>query len=128
MTIGRIELDPVNAQDVLARTAEQVLTDSMIEALQAGDLEALLAQYHGDAVLVRLGEKFEGKAALCQLFAGLFSSFRVFRLVETEKFVEARDTIFFEAMVLGASGAMRVYSTFVLREGKIAHHFVGRLG
>lgn len=114
-------------EEVLNQTPGQILIDSITEALQAGDLETLMAYYHEDAVLVRFGKKVEGKTALRQLFAEILPGFKVFRLVRMEKFVEARNAILFEAMVLGVNGVIRVYDVFVLRQGKISHHFVGKL-
>lgn len=114
-------------EEVLNRTPGQSLIDRVIEALQAGDLQTLMALYTDDAVLVRFGQKVEGKTALRQFFAEMLPGFKVFRLVRMEKLVEARNAILFEALVLGVNGVIRVYDVFVLRNGKITHHFVGKL-
>ena len=43
----------------------------------------------------------------------------------TDKFTSTGDSIFLEATVESAMGQARVYDAFVLRDGKITHHFTG---
>ena len=47
------------------------------------------------------------------------------RLLSVDQFAETEDTLFFEASVSTSLGKARVYDAFVLRDGKVTHHFTG---
>ena len=46
-------------------------------------------------------------------------------VLSLDRFAETEDTLFFEASVSTAAGEARVYDAFVLRNGKVTHHFTG---
>jgi hypothetical protein len=46
-------------------------------------------------------------------------------VVSTDKFVETDDSLFFEATVNTNFGQAKVFDAWVLRDGKISHHFTG---
>jgi hypothetical protein len=97
-----------------------------IELLQAKNVEELLAtHYTDDGQLIAVEWSVRGHDALRQAFTAYLESIGAFT-VETEKFHETDDSIFFEAtMNTEKAGLRRVYDAFVLRDGKISHHFTG---
>jgi len=46
-------------------------------------------------------------------------------VLSLDRFAETEDTLFFEASVSTAAGEACVYDAFVLRDGKVTHHFTG---
>ncbi len=97
--------------------------------LQAGDVEGLIDDhYRADAVLVRSDVTVRGRDELIAYFRGYLERLGHLGVLSTDAFVETGDAIFFEATVASALGRARVYDAFVLREGKISHHFAGVLG
>ena len=97
--------------------------------LQANDVEGLIEQhYHPDAVLVTFDATVRGRDALIAYFRRYLQQLGSLEVLSTDKFVETGDTIFLEATVATALGIARVYDAFVLRAGKISHHFAGVIG
>jgi hypothetical protein len=97
-----------------------------IELLQAENIEELLAtHYTDDGQLIAVDWSVQGHGALRQAFKTYLESIGSFT-VETEKFHETDDSIFFEAtMNTEKAGVRKVYDAFVFRDGKISHHFTG---
>jgi hypothetical protein len=97
-----------------------------IELLQERNIDELLAtHYDPDAQLVAVEWSVRGHDALRQAFAGYLDSIGEFT-VDTERFHETDDSVFFEAtMHTAGAGVRKVYDAFVLRDGRISHHFTG---
>lgn len=96
-----------------------------IAALEAHDLDMILAQYHVDATMVGFDFTVQGHEAIRQHFENYLQQLGTLKLKSTDKFTETADAIFFEATISIQSGEARVYDVFMLREGKATHHFSG---
>lgn len=96
-----------------------------IAALEARDLNALLAQYHPDASMVGYDFVVKGHVAIKKHFEGYLERLGALKLKSTDKFTETEDAIFFEATITSRLGEARVYDVFLLRDGKATHHFSG---
>src|ERR1700730_8698912 len=65
----------------------------------------------------RIGVRMDSNSVMCQRSGG--------RLLSVDQFAATEDTLFFEASVSSSLGEERVYDAFVLRDGKVTHHFTG---
>jgi ketosteroid isomerase-like protein len=100
--------------------------EAQIRDLVAGDVEGLIDnQYTEDATLVSFDNQIHGNAALKEYFKGYLEMLGKLEVVSTDKFVETDDTLFFEATVNSNFGQVKVFDAWVLRDGKISHHFTG---
>lgn len=100
-----------------------------VKYLEDQDVEGLIAnQYTDDATLVSFTQTIVGKPALVEHFKEYLAGLGHLKLLSTEQYTETDDSIFFEATVETAGGIARVYDVFILRDGKISHHFTGLLG
>jgi hypothetical protein len=108
-------------EDTLGRAFYQ----RQIAALEARDLNALLAQYHPDATMVALDFVVKGHVAIKEHFESYLERLGTLKLKSTDKFTETEDAIFFEATIVSELGEARVYDVFMLRDGKATHHFSG---
>ncbi|MBK9749475.1 MAG: nuclear transport factor 2 family protein [Chloroflexi bacterium] len=103
--------------------------ERQIEFLANNDAVGLIAnQYTEDAELLSFTNHIVGAPALVEYFKGYIANLGYIKLISTDKYTEGNSSIFFEATVETAGGIARVYDVFVLRDGKIAHHFTGLLG
>ncbi len=103
--------------------------ERQIEFLATNDAVGLIAnQYTEDAELLSFTNHIVGAPALVEYFKGYIANLGYIKLISTDKYTEGDSSIFFEATVETAGGIARVYDVFVLRDGKIAHHFTGLLG
>lgn len=66
-----------------------------------------------------------GASDLKKHFRQYLKSLGAFEVKSTDKFVETDTAILLEATVKTSQGEARVYDAFVLRDGKITHHFTG---
>jgi hypothetical protein len=96
-----------------------------IAALEAGDLNALLTQYHPDATMVGFDFMVKGHVAIKKHFQGYLERLGTLKLKSTDKFTETEDAIFFEATITSGLGEAQVYDVFMLHDGKATHHFSG---
>ena len=96
-----------------------------IAALEARDLNALLAQYHPDAIMIGFDFMVKGHGAIKKHFEGYLERLGTLQLKSTDKFSETEDAIFFEATITSDLGEAHVYDVFMLRDGKATHHFSG---
>jgi ketosteroid isomerase-like protein len=111
---------------VAETSAKRDFYEAQIRYLQAGDVDGLIDnQYTDDAKLVSFDNQITGNAALKEYFRGYLKMLGTLEIVSTDRFVETDDSIFFEATVNTDLGRARVYDAWVLRDGKIAHHFTG---
>ena len=100
--------------------------EAQIGYLLAGDVEGLIDnQYTDDATLVSFDNQIHGNAALKVYFKGYLEMLGSIEVVSTDKFVETADSLFFEATVNTNFGQAKVFDAWVLRDGKISHHFTG---
>ena len=100
--------------------------EAQIQYLVAGDVEGLIDnQYTDDAQLVSFDNQIKGNAALKEYFKGYLKMLGSLEVVSTDKFVETEDSLFFQATVNTQLGQAKVYDAWVLRDGKISHHFTG---
>jgi ketosteroid isomerase-like protein len=109
--------------------AGRLFYERQVAYRKANDVDGLVAaHYHADAVLVTFATTVRGHEALKAYFRGYLQQLGYLDVLATDKFVESGDTIFLEATVRTALGTARVYDAFVLRAGKISHHFAGVIG
>ncbi len=98
-----------------------------IAALEAHDMDALMAQYHPDATMIGFDFTVKGHAAIRKHFEGYLERLGMLKLKSTDKFTETEDAIFFEATITSRLGEARVYDVYLLQDGKATHHFTGVL-
>ena len=106
-------------------TAGKAFYDRQIAALEAQDMDALMAQYDNDATLIGFDFTIKGKEAIREHMKRYLASLGTLRLQSTDKFTETEDSIFFEATITTSIGIAHVYDVFILRDGKATHHFTG---
>ena len=106
-------------------TPGQAFYQRQIAALEAGDMNAILAQYHPDATMIGYDFVVRGHGAIEEHFERYLERLGTLKLKSTDKFIETEDAIFFEATITSRLGEARVYDVFFLREGKASHHFTG---
>lgn len=93
------------------------LFDNQLAAIAAGDLDALMAQYHDEATLVRLDVVAEGKAAIRELMAAYFT--REPKLAELKNVQYAGDVVLYNAVMTIGGADFNTFGTFVVRDDKI---------
>jgi hypothetical protein len=106
-------------------TTGQAFYRRQIAALESGDVDKVMAQYHEDAVLVSFDTTVQGLPDLRKHFVGYLARLGSLTLLSTNRWAETSDSIFFEATVRTGTGEAKVYDVFVLRDGKATHHFTG---
>jgi ketosteroid isomerase-like protein len=98
-----------------------------IAALESYDLEAIMDQYHDDAVLVNFDKTVRGKQALREHFTGYLAMLGSLKVLSTDRWTETPEAIYFEATVRTAGGEAKVYDVFMLRDGRATYHFSGMI-
>ncbi|HET6506824.1 MAG TPA: nuclear transport factor 2 family protein [Baekduia sp.] len=97
--------------------------DRQLRLIAAGELEALVAQYHDDALLLRSDRPVVGHAALRDHFAALLATAPA---IEVTQAVEAQDVLSYQTTVTaGEEDPVRQYGMLVLRGERIARHVTG---
>lgn len=97
--------------------------DRQLRLIAAGELEALVAQYHDDALLLRGDRPVAGRAALREHFAALLATAPT---IEVTQAAEAQDVLSYQATVIvGEEEPARRYGVLVLRGERIARHVTG---
>jgi hypothetical protein len=99
------------------------LFDRQLRLIEAGDLEALLGQYHEDAVLLRSTGPVSGKAALREHFASWLGSRPKFK--EILQLVQSDDAVSYQAVVEQGGEEVRAYGAFWTRGERIARQVTG---
>lgn len=100
--------------------------NDQVAYLEANDVDGLVrSHYNSDASMIGFDFVAIGHEALRQQFRNYLNSIGRLRLKSTDRFVETRDTIFFESTIATDQGDIRIYDAFVLADGKIAVHFTG---
>jgi SnoaL-like protein len=100
--------------------------DEQIALLQEMKTDELIERhYHSDAVLVSFQGVVRGQEALKHHFRKYMKKLGQLSVLSLDQFVETEDGIFLEASVVTALGKAQVYDAFVVRDGRISHHFTG---
>lgn len=103
--------------------------DRQLAYIAAKDVDGLIDNhYTDDAQLLGFEVYCKGKDALKAHFHEYIANLGYIKLLSTDKYAEAEDSILFEATVETAGGTARVYDAFVFRDGRITHHLTGLLG
>ncbi len=118
--------NPLNLVGMVINTAGKQLYERQVECLINKDVERLVEEnYLDDAVLVSGNASVRGKFRLKQHFQNYLSRVTIVEVKSTDMFVEAFDTIMFEATIDTYSGIVKVYNALILQDDKIAYHFTG---
>lgn len=97
-----------------------------VEYLLRGDADGLVdTNYNDGATLTAAEWTVRGKDELKKHFRNYLKWVKIQEVISTDKFVETDNTVLFEATVKSNHGVVKVYDTFVLRDGKIDFHFTG---
>ena len=100
--------------------------ERQIELLRGKDVDLLIEEHYApDAVVVGFDFVRRGHEELKAHFRQYLDMLGEITVRSTDKFIETEDAIFFEASVTTALGDARVYDAFVIRDGRITHHFTG---
>lgn len=102
---------------------QRALLDRQVELLQSGDLDALIAQYHPDAVVLRFDRRAQGQAEIRRLFEDYVAARP--RLISLDAYAESDDALSYQATMRVADSDIRTYGVFVLRDGKIWRQVAG---
>src|SRR5258708_3026565 len=108
----------------MEQTPGKAFYQQQIAALEAYDIDALMAQYHPDAAMIGFDFTVKGHAAIRKHFVGYLERLGTLKLKSTDKFTETDDSIFFEATITTNLGEPRVYNLFLLPGGTATHHFI----
>lgn len=101
----------------------QSVFDRQLRLIAAGELEALVSQYHDDALLLRGDRPIYGRDALREHFAALLATAPA---IAVSQAAEAQDVLSYQATVtVGDDEPVRQYGVLVLRGERIAHHVTG---
>jgi ketosteroid isomerase-like protein len=91
------------------------------------DVDGLLASdYTDDAVVVSYDFAIKGKENLKGLFTAYLQQMGDIKVKSYDHYRETDDSILVEAtMDTSGAGERKVWDVFVMRDGKISHHFTG---
>ena len=101
----------------------RALLDRHLRLIEAADLEALLGQYHEDAVLLRFDRVVAGKAALRDHYAVWLAGRP--RVTELLQVAEADDLVSYQAVVERGGDETRQYGAIFTRGERIARQVTG---
>ncbi|GGS76129.1 nuclear transport factor 2 family protein [Nonomuraea spiralis] len=93
------------------------LFDRQLAAIADGELEALLAQYHDDAVVVRFDRAARGAAEIRDLFTAYLAAGP--RVEEITSLRIEDDVIFYNAVMTVGGNRVTTFGTLVVRDGAI---------
>jgi hypothetical protein len=99
------------------------LLDRHLRLIAAGDVEALLGQYHDDAVLLRFDRVVSGRGALHDHYTAYLATRP--RVKELLQVVEADDVVSYQAVVEQGEEEHRTYGVIVTRGERILRHVTG---
>jgi hypothetical protein len=99
------------------------LFDRQVRLIEAGDLEALLGQYHEDAVLLRFDRAVRGKPALREFYAAYLAQRP--RMLEVLQYADADDVISYQAVLELGGEERRAHGTILLRGERITRQVAG---
>ena len=109
------------------KTKGRAFYEAQVDYLVRNDVDGLVKNhYHKDAVVVGFDFVVRGEGELRPFFRQYLERLGSLTIESTDKFIETEDSIFFEATISTANlGRVHVFDVFVLRDGKITHHFAG---
>lgn len=103
------------------------LNEQIVLLQRAKTNELIEKHYHDDAVLISTSGAVRGQAALKKHFRAYVTMLVKIEVLSLDSFIETHDSILLEATIRTALGETKVYDAFVLRNGKVTHHFTGVL-
>jgi len=107
-------------------TAKRDFYEEQITLLSAHEVDRLIDEhYTDDAELVSFNVVVKDNGPLKEYFHGYVKMLGHIDVVSTDNFVETEDSVFFEATVKTDLGTVKVFDAWVIRDGKISHHFTG---
>lgn len=106
-------------------TSLRALLDRQVEYLERGDLDALVDQYHEDAVVVRFDRTFTGREAVRALFAEYLAMEP--RVLELVRFAGAVDTLSYQARMVVGGQEVLAFGTWVIRDDAIWRQTAGSI-
>ena len=110
----------------MADTPGKQFYQRQLDYLAAKDVDGLVENHYAeDGELISFDFTIKGQEALKEHFRGYLEMLGYIKVLSTDKFTETDNTIFFEATAETKLGVVQVYDAFVLREGKVVHHFTG---
>ncbi len=78
----------------MEQTPGKAFYQQQIAALEAYDIDALMAQYHPDAAMIGFDFTVKGHTAIRKHFVGYLERLGTLKLKSTDKFTETDDSIF----------------------------------
>ncbi|MGP3960126.1 nuclear transport factor 2 family protein [Nonomuraea sp. 3N208] len=93
------------------------LFDRQLAAIAGQDLEALLAQYHDEATVIRFDRVARGPAEIRELFAAYLSAKP--QVDEIVSLQVTDDVIFYNAVMTIGGNRVTTYGTLVVKDGRI---------
>ncbi|MFJ5550714.1 MULTISPECIES: nuclear transport factor 2 family protein [unclassified Streptomyces] len=94
-----------------------------MDALAALDIDAVMANYTDDAVLLRFEGVSTGAKAVRETFTGYLTLKPT--LVELQEYIETDDTIFYRAIMNLNGEPEHAFGTLVVRDGRIWRQTAG---
>ncbi|MFI9558726.1 nuclear transport factor 2 family protein [Nonomuraea endophytica] len=88
-----------------------------LTAIADGDLEAILAQYHEDAMIVRLDRVATGPTEIRAFFTAYLELKP--QVAEIKALQAVDDTIFYNAVMTVNNNQVNAYGTLIIRDGQI---------
>ncbi|MFI7114281.1 nuclear transport factor 2 family protein [Nonomuraea sp. NPDC050227] len=101
----------------MTQEVTQEVFDRQLAAIADGDLAALLAQYHDEAVVVRFDRAARGAAEIRELFTGYLAAGP--RVEEITSLRVEDDVIFYNAVMTVGGNRVTTFGTLVVRDGRI---------
>jgi hypothetical protein len=100
--------------------------EEQLDYILAKDVDGLIDNhYNEDAILIGFDLVVKGRDALKAYFRNYLQTLGHLEVKSTNKFRGCEDYIFFEASMVTDLGPVEVYDAWVLKNGKISHHFTG---
>ncbi|NUS01133.1 MAG: nuclear transport factor 2 family protein [Nonomuraea sp.] len=93
------------------------LFDRQLAAIADGDLAALLAQYHDDAMVVRFDRAARGAAEIRELFTAYLAAGPKVEEITSLRIED--DVIFYSAVMTIGGNRVTTFGTLVVRDGRI---------
>jgi len=93
------------------------LFDRQLAAIAERDLEALLAQYHDDAMVIRFDRAARGPAEIRELFTAYLAAKP--EVIEVTSLQAVDDVVFYNALMTIAGNKVTTFGTLVIRDGRI---------
>jgi hypothetical protein len=107
----------------MSPTIPEQLLERHLRLLAAGEVEALVSQYHDDALLLRGDRPIRGRDALREHYGTLLAGRPAFEVTSSHA---ADDVLSYQATVTIGDEPTREYGVLVARGERISHHVIGR--